>query len=51
MLWERERQMWKQIVIKPNMGMQYARNTGKGRTSQAGRTGVGHQKVFQRRVF
>lgn len=29
------------------MGMQYARNTGKGRASQAGRTGVAARRFFQ----
>ena len=36
MLWERERQRWKQIVIKPRMGMQYARNSREGK-DQPGR--------------
>ena len=29
------------------MGMQYARNTGKGRASQAGRAGVAARRFFQ----
>ena len=29
------------------MGMQYARNTGKGRASQAGRAGVAARTFFQ----
>lgn len=51
---QRERQMWKQITLpcdEASIGTQCARNAEKGRASQAGRTGVGSDKVFQRRVF